>query len=476
MKFRQQDGGFDAEAFAECVRIMLTAQEILIDRGSYPTKEICKNSHNLRPLGLGYTNLGALIMSEGMAYDSDEARLLCGILTSLLQAAAALTSIELAETKGAFTGFGASHNMVMQNHIDAYRSLGYVQGFLMDYVAQMWENVEKNMHKGFRNAQLTCLAPTGTISFMMGADTTGIEPELSLVKTKHLVGGGTLRIVNQSVTMALDALGYTKESIPQIIEYLEKEGKMPDYITGHVFDTALGDNAIPWQGHVKMMAAAQPFISGAISKTVNLPESATAEDIKEVYFAAWRSGLKSIAIYRDNSKAHQPMSTLKNEPTGITQTRERLPDTRDSVTHKFSINGQEGYFTVGLYPDGRPGELFLSVSKEGSTIGGLMDCFGIAISIGLQYGVPLSEFVRKFEHTSFEPMGYTDNKDIRIAKSIIDYIFRWLSNRFLATSPRPIVSKTPTLDSPLCTNCGAMTVRAGSCTLCYACGTSGGCS
>lgn len=351
----------------------------------------------------------------------------------------------------------------------------------MDYVAQMWENVEKNMHKGFRNAQLTCLAPTGTISFMMGADTTGIEPELSLVKTKQLVGGGTLRIVNQSVTMALDALGYTKESIPQIIEYLEKEGKMPDYITGHVFDTALGDNAIPWQGHVKMMAAAQPFISGAISKTVNLPESATAEDIKEVYFSAWRAGLKSIAIYRDNSKAHQPLNATKKTPplvVGITQTRERLPDTRDSVTHKFSLSGHEGYFTVGLYPDGRPGELFLSVSKEGSTIGGLMDCFGIAISIGLQYGVPLAEFVRKFEHTSFEPMGYTDNPDIRIAKSIIDYIFRWLSNRFLAstTATKAVGVKQPTLDAPLCTNCGAMTVRAGSCTLCYECGTSGGCS
>ncbi len=450
MKFRLPDGTFDFERFQSACRIFFIAQEILVDHASYPTERIAVHSHQYRPLGLGYSNLGSLLMAGGLAYDSDAARGVCGAVTALLHGAANRASAELAEAVGPFDGFAANREPmlnVMQMHRDAVEQIDDAcPPYLKQAARALWSDVvAAGQEHGFRNAQATVLAPTGTISFMMDCDTTGIEPDIALVKYKQLAGGGMLKIVNRTVPLALRTLGYGDEGIDALKSYIDEHdtiegasGLRQEHLP--VFDCAFqprkGTRSIPWDAHVKMMAAAQPFLSGAISKTVNMPRETTPEEVAEAYLEGWRLGLKALAIYRDGSKESQPLSTSTEgdkaaEKALAAPRRERLPDTRQSVTHKFSVSGHEGYITVGLFEDGRPGELFITMAKEGSTIGGLMDSFGTAVSMSLQYGVPLEVYVKKFSHTRFEPMGYTNNPDIRIAKSIVDYIFRWLGLTFL---------------------------------------------
>ena len=450
MKFRRDDGTFDVERFQSACRIFFIAQEILVDHASYPTKRIAENSHRFRPLGLGYSNLGSLIMSSGLAYDSPAALGLCGAMTALLHGAGNLTSVELAAAVGPFDGYADNREpmlAVMDMHRDAVETIDPAcPTYLKDASRAVWDEVLANGRLyGFRNAQATVLAPTGTISFLMDCDTTGIEPDIALVKYKQLAGGGMLKIVNNTVPAALQTLGYDLPEIESILAYINREDTIEgaaDLRAEHlpVFDCAFqprnGTRSIAWKAHVRMMAAAQPFLSGAISKTVNMPRDTTPADVAEAYLEGWRLGLKALAIYRDGSKESQPLSTSTEgdkaaEKQKAAPRRERLPDTRHSVTHKFSVAGHEGYITVGLYDDGRPGELFITMAKEGSTIGGLMDSFGTAVSMSLQYGVPLEVYVNKFSHTRFEPMGHTKNPDIRIAKSIVDYIFRWLGITFL---------------------------------------------
>ena len=452
MKFRQPDGTFDAHRFQTACRVFFIAQEILVDHASYPTDMIAENSHQFRPLGLGYSNLGSLIMSAGLAYDSPGATGLCGAVTALLHGAANLASAELAEAVGPFEGYADNREpmlRVMQMHRDAVESIDEDgPKCLKDAARQLWDRVLiAGRQHGFRNAQATVLAPTGTISFMMDCDTTGIEPDIALVKYKQLAGGGMLKIVNKTVPQALRSLGYDQATSEAIVHYIDQHDTIegsPDLRDEHlsVFDCAFkpanGARSIPWKAHVRMMAAAQPFLSGAISKTVNMPSDTSTEEIAEAYRWGWQMGLKALAIYRDGSKQSQPLSTrgegdkaAKEKEIVYRPRRERLPDTRHSITHKFNVGGHEGYINVGLYPDGRPGELFITMAKEGSTIGGLMDCFGTAISMSLQYGVPLEVLVNKFSHTRFDPMGHTTNPDIRIAKSVVDYIFRWMGMNFL---------------------------------------------
>jgi ribonucleoside-diphosphate reductase alpha chain len=450
MKFRLEDGTFDVERFLAACRIFFIAQEILVDHASYPTKRIAENSHLFRPLGLGYSNLGSLMMTSGIAYDSEAALGLCGAVTALLHGAANRTSAELAGAVGPFEKYDENREpmlRVMQMHRDAVESIDDAcPEYLKEAARDLWDEVLASGRRlGFRNAQATVLAPTGTISFLMDCDTTGIEPDIALVKYKQLAGGGMLKIINQTVPLALRTLGYDEPQINSIVAYIDKHDTIegsPDLDDEHlpVFDCAFqprgGKRSIHWHAHVKMMAAAQPFLSGAISKTVNMPRDTTPADIADAYLEGWRLGLKALAVYRDGSKESQPLSTsTEGDKAAAKQLaaprRERLPDTRDSKTHKFNVAGHEGYITVGLYPDGRPGELFITMAKEGSTIGGLMDCFGTAVSMSLQYGVPLEVYVSKFSHTRFEPMGHTKNPDIRIAKSIVDYIFRWLGMTFL---------------------------------------------
>ncbi len=450
MKFRRDDGLFDVERFQNACRMFFIAQEILVDHASYPTKRIAEKSHRYRPLGLGYSNLGSWIMSSGAAYDSDSARGLCGAMTALLHGAANLTSVELAAAVGPFDGYEANRDPmlnVMQMHRDAVEQIDpSCPEYLSNAARRVWDDVlVSGREYGFRNAQATVLAPTGTISFLMDCDTTGIEPDIALVKYKQLAGGGMLKIVNNTVPAALKTLGYDQPRIESILAYIEKNDTIeggPDIKDEHlsVFDCAFtprnGTRSIAWRAHVTMMAAAQPFLSGAISKTVNMPRETTPADIADAYLEGWRLGLKAIAIYRDGSKESQPLNTSSEADKAAAKVisaprRERLPDTRDSKTHKFNVAGHEGYLTVGLYEDGRPGELFITMAKEGSTVGGLMDCFGTAVSMSWQYGVPLEVYVNKFAHTRFEPMGHTKNPEIRIAKSIVDYIFRWLGIMFL---------------------------------------------
>jgi ribonucleoside-diphosphate reductase alpha chain len=556
IKFRNDDGTFDAERFTAACRIFFVAQEILVDRASYPTNEIAKNSHAFRPLGLGYSNLGSLLMSSGIPYDSPEAYGLCGAITSLLHGAANLTSSELAEAVGPFDGYAENRDpflRVMEMHQNAVEEIDESAPKALKEAAQkLWDTVLASGRKhGFRNAQATVLAPTGTISFMMDCDTTGIEPDIALVKYKQLAGGGMLKIVNRTVPRGLSALGYNAAQIDAIVQYIDKEDTIegaPGLKDEHLcifdcaFQAAKGVRSISWRSHIRMMAAAQPFLSGAISKTVNMPAETTPDDIAEAYTWGWKLGLKAIAIYRDGSKQSQPLSTnpesSKAEAAEVKPRprRERLPDTRQSITHKFSVGGHEGYINVGLYPDGRPGELFITMAKEGSTIGGLMDSFGTAISLSMQYGVPLEVLVNKFSHTRFEPMGHTTNPDVRIAKSVVDYIFRWLGVQFMpgyreasnglpvkeesvsesaeptivksastiavpsngngkatasvdadlleragAAMAAPVGSRTEQFarfqsDAPSCDNCGAITVRNGNCYLCHNCGNSMGCS
>ncbi len=450
MKFRRPDGSFDVERFTTACRIFLVAQEILVDHASYPTQRITRNSHLYRPLGLGYSNLGSLLMADGLAYDSDAGRGLCGALTAILHGVANRTSAELAAAVGPFEGYAANREpmlRVMQMHRDAVEHIDPAcPRYLHDAAREIWEEVMAGGRKyGYRNAQATVLAPTGTISFLMDCDTTGIEPDIALVKYKQLAGGGMLKIVNQTVPLALRTLGYDESMVEAILAFVDKNDTIegsPGLKNEHlsVFDCAfkprLGERSIAWEAHIKMMAAAQPFLSGAISKTVNMPRESTPSDIAKAYQEGWRMGLKALAIYRDGSKESQPLNTSSEADKAAAKVtaaprRERLPDTRRSVTHKFSVGGHEGYITVGLYDDGRPGELFITMAKEGSTIGGLMDAFGTAVSMSLQYGVPLEVYVKKFSHTRFEPWGYTKNPDIPVAKSLVDYLFRWMGTEFI---------------------------------------------
>jgi ribonucleoside-diphosphate reductase alpha chain len=592
MKFVTLHGEFDVEAFRHAVEVMITAQEIIVDNASYPTEKIAVNSHDFRPLGLGYANLGALLMANGLPYDSEAGRDFSAALTALMHGEAYLQSSRLAAELGPCAGYPLNRDPFLGVITMHRQALGKINPH--NVPEGLWESAKKTwddclasgMKYGYRNAQVTVLAPTGTIGFMMDCDTTGIEPDLALVKYKKLVGGGLIKIVNNVVPTALLKLGYTHEQAADIVGYIDQHGTIegapalkPEHLP--VFDCSLkpanGKRSIHYMGHVRMMAAVQPFLSGAISKTVNMPEEATAEDIADVYLEGWRLGLKSIAIYRDGSKRVQPLNTSDAKPkeqesgfgpspaeglrpAGGSQDsgsasptptlqqssidnrqssipgppppasaaapppreayRRKLPDERDAVTHKFSVGAHEGYLTVGLYENGQPGEIFITMAKEGSTVSGLMDSFATAVSLALQYGVPLKVLCDKFSHTRFEPSGWTQHPEIRYAKSVMDYIFRWLAWKFLprdaqpredaslqslngkeaekatelasqftqatATGPQVAFDFVPTQsglagvaesdDAPSCADCGAIMVRNGACYKCLNCGSTSGCS
>ena len=472
MKFAREDGGFEIEKFQHAVDVVFAAQEMLVGEASYPTPAIEKNSHAFRPIGLGYANLGALLMFNGLPYDSEEGRHYAAAVTSLMHGQAYLTSAKIAAEMGPFGAYPPNRDVFLEV-ISMHRDAAYaveksgVPKDLHEAQLAVWDlTLESGRQHGFRNAQSTVLAPTGTIGFMMDCDTTGVEPDLALVKYKKLVGGGTIKIVNQTVPHALTRLGYSDAEMHAIVSFIDEKGTIegsPGLKSQHlpVFDCAFkalgGTRSIAPMGHVRMMSAVQPFLSGAISKTVNMPNDATVEEIADVYMQGWKLGLKAIAIYRDGCKRTQPLNTAasKNDdavkghrglrasaagtgtpaaapvaPDG-TPRRHKLPDERRAITHKFSVGGHEGYITVGLYEDGTPGEIFLTMAKEGSTISGLMDSFATAISLTLQYGVPLEALVEKFSHMRFEPSGYTKNPEIPIAKSLVDYLFRWLASKFL---------------------------------------------
>ncbi|MBN1845490.1 MAG: vitamin B12-dependent ribonucleotide reductase [Sedimentisphaerales bacterium] len=476
MKFRRPDGTFDVESFRRAVRILIIAQELLVDHGSYPTARIAENSHRFRALGLGYANLGSLIMSLGLPYDSRQGRALAAAITAIMTGTAYGVSAELSGHLGPFEGF-AENRAAMLKVIDMHRQAvaqidaAHCPEYLLRAAQAAWTQARRRGEDcGYRNAQVTVLAPTGTIGFMMDCDTTGIEPDIALVKYKLLAGGGMLKIVNNTVRQGLERLGYSPEAIRRILETIERDDTIetaedihPEHLP--VFDCAFkpaqGRRAIGYQAHIQMMAAVQPFITGAISKTVNMPHDSTRQQIAEAYMTGWRLGLKALAIYRDGSKRSQPLSTKKAAPrsqkpakTESTDPLERRPQrirldpTRHSITHKFDVAGHEGYLTVGLYKDGQPGELFITMAKEGSTVGGLMDAFGTCISMALQYGVPLSTLVEKFSHSRFEPAGMTGNLDIPFAKSIIDYIARWLGMTFLPGYREMFAPKRPAKSSP----------------------------
>jgi ribonucleoside-diphosphate reductase alpha chain len=490
MKFKREDGKFDIGRFQAAVRLFITAQEIIVDNASYPTKEIAENSHIFRTLGLGYANLGSLIMSYGLPYDSDEGRALAGAVTAIMTGHAYEQSAEMAAVMGPFQGYRDARcahvpkppgkdNVesmlgVIQLHRDAVEGIHPSSDFayLKDHARECWDRaLTRGRQAGYRNAQVTVLAPTGTIAFLMDCDTTGVEPDIALVKYKLLAGGGMLKMINRGVQDALRRLGYAAQEISAIAAHIEKFDTIEDVQeggatvrsglkAGHlpVFDCAFkayrGQRSISYMAHLKMMGATQPFISGAISKTVNLPHECSVGDIKDAYVQAWKMGLKCVAIYRDGSKRSQPLNTKKTNESGENKIvdsrvreletelaklkaqtgqplRRRLPDTRTAITHKFDVAGHEGYLTVGLFEDGQPGELFITMAKEGSTIGGLMDCVGTLTSLALQYGVPLEALMRKFAHQRFEPSGFTKNPEIRNASSIIDYVFRWLALQFI---------------------------------------------
>src|SRR5690606_673341 len=455
MHFRNVDGGFDVEKFKHAVDVVLLAQEIIVGNSRYPTEKITRNSHAFRPLGLGYANLGALLMASGLAYDSDEGRNYAGAITSLMCGQAYATSARIAEKMGAFEGY-AENAQPMLGVIRKHRKAAYqvpaagVGAELMAAQKAVWdEALQRGEAVGYRNSQVTVLAPTGTIGFMMDCDTTGIEPDIALIKYKKLVGGGMLKIVNKTVGYALERLGYDAQQREEIIQYLDANDTIegaPHLADAHlpIFDCAFkpanGTRSIHWMGHIKMMAATQPFLSGAISKTVNMPSDATVEDIEQAYMESWRMGLKAVAIYRDGCKRTQPLNTSSDaqkaaaktvEPEAANAVRRRLPDERRSITHKFSIGGHEGYMTVGMYEDGSPGELFVVMAKEGSVVSGLMDGFATSVSLPLPSCAPLQVPADKFTHPRSAPTGFTGTPDIPIAKSITDYIFRWLSLKFL---------------------------------------------
>src|SRR5262249_9333385 len=464
MKFVREDGEFDVVGYKAAIRTLITSQEIIVDNASYPTPAIEKNSHAYRPLGLGYANLGALLMSRGLPYDSDAGRDYAAALTALMTGEAYAQSSRVARDQGGpFAGYEKNREpflRVMRKHRDAMRDVNArnVPSDLYGAARASWDDaVELGEQFGYRNAQATVLAPTGTIGFMMDCDTTGVEPDIALVKYKKLVGGGLMKIVNQTVPMALRRLGYAPPQIDQIIDYIDqretiegapglKEAHLP--VFDCAFKAANGRRSIHYMGHIKMMGATQPFISGAISKTVNVPKEATVDEITQAYIQSWKLGAKAISIYRDGSKRTQPLNTSRDKDSdaarGLSRTaaeaadaprtpvRRKLPDERKAITHKFDIQGHEGYITVGLFEDGQPGEIFLVMAKEGSTISGFADAFAQAISYALQYGVPLQALVDKFSHVRFEPSGMTRNPEIRFAKSIVDYIFRWLATKFLS--------------------------------------------
>jgi ribonucleoside-diphosphate reductase alpha chain len=568
MKFLTADGRFDVESFKHAVDVLITAQEILVDNASYPTDRIARTSHDFRPLGLGYSNLGALLTANGLPYDSDAGRDYAAAVTALMHGEAYLQSSHIAAETGPCPGYAVNRDSFLEVISMHRNALGGVNS--RNVPEAMWATTRKiwddclasGMKHGYRNAQVTVLAPTGTIGFMMDCDTLGVEPDLALVKYKKLVGGGLIKIVNSIVPRALLKLGYSEQQASEIVASIDQYGTIegaphikPEHLP--VFDCSLkpkhGKRAIHWMGHVRMMAAVQPFISGAISKTVNMPGESTVEDVEKAYLEAGRLGLKSIAIYRDASKRTQPLNTsdAKNpeaaslpvqadqrpeaEPAGKTgfgetgaqpkTTRHKLADERRAITHKFSVGGHEGYLTVGQYENGQPGEIFITMAKEGSTVSGLMDSFATAISLALQYGVPLKVLCDKFSHTRFEPSGWTPNPEIRFAKSVMDYIFRWLAFKFLprdaqprentsveppngvettkaaematqfsqATRPAPgeisdlrsqmsevvqpqLAGVEHDDDAPACPDCGAIMVRSGACYRCMNCGSTSGCS
>jgi ribonucleoside-diphosphate reductase alpha chain len=536
MKFRREDGEFDVEGFEHAVDTVFLAQEIAVGYSSYPTPEIERNAKAYRQLGLGYANLGALLMSRGLPYDSDEGRAYAAAITALMTGRAYRKSAEIASRMGAFAGHApnkAPMLNVMMMHRASVANIEHSDSVPKDMLAacrKAWDDViDIGEVHGYRNAQSTVLAPTGTISFMMDCDTTGVEPDFSLVKSKKLVGGGEITIVNKTVPMALEKLGYAPDEIKEVEAFIDERNTIvgaPYVKSEHypVFDCAIGDRAIHYTGHVKMMGAVQPFISGAISKTVNLPESATADEISQLLVESWKLGVKAIAIYRDNCKVAQPLSgkgggaTLveapATPPVPLTQ-RRRLPDDRVEVGRKFKVGDYEGYIHVGLYEDGTPGDIFVDIAKEGTTLAGLMNSFMISVSLGLQYGVPLEVYVSKFAHMRFEPSGMTNDADIRIAKSIVDYVFRWMGKKFLSTeqaeeigiltpevkarlaqsyaaleggavdeSAAPAEAAPPGQtalfnnweDAVECAKCGGRMVRTGSCYTCRDCGTNTGCS
>ncbi len=555
MKFLGPDGKFDVESFRHAVDILITAQEILVDNASYPTEKIALNSHDFRPLGLGYANLGALLMANGLPYDSDAGRDCAAAITAVMHGEAYLQSSRIAAeqepcpgfpvNRDSFLGVISMHRQALQ-HINAHN----VPENLWEAAKKTWDEcLASGMKYGYRNAQVTVLAPTGTIGFMMDCDTTGIEPDLALVKYKKLVGGGLIKIVNNVVPTSLLRLGYSEQEASEIVNYIDQQGTIegaphvkPEHLP--VFDCSLkpanGKRSIHYVGHIRMMAAVQPFLSGAISKTVNMREEATPEDIANVYTEGWRLGLKAIAIYRDGSKRSQPLNTSDAKPKKESEARSqkpedsrdatrdvpprpfrrKLPDERMGFTHKFAVGQHEGYLTVGLYDNGQPGEIFITMAKEGSTVSGLMDSFATAVSLALQYGVPLKVLCDKFSHTRFEPSGWTHHPEIRYAKSVMDYIFRWLAWKFLPRDAQPSEDASvqslngteaekaselasrftratgetpqagfafsmsqaglsgvhPSDDAPSCADCGAIMVRNGACYKCLNCGSTSGCS
>src|SRR3954471_13169466 len=561
MRFYNENTGFDVEAYRAALRVVITAQEIVVDYASYPTASIETNSHAFRPLGIGYANLGALLMARGLPYDSDEGRDFAAAVTSILSGESYAQSARIAEKIGPFAGYAVNEEPFLRV-IDKHRRSAYrintrpLPADLADAAAKVWDEAYSlGQQHGYRNAQISVLAPTGTIAFMMDCDTTGVEPDIALVKYKKLVGGGMLKIVNNTVPTALKRLGYDAKQVNEVVQYIDENDTIegaPHLLEQHlpVFDCAFkpanGTRSIHYLGHLKMMGAVQPYISGAISKTINMPSTATIEEIELAYYEAWKLGLKAVAVYRDGCKRSQPLSTAKDK-TGLEQlgvapaaVRRKLPDERESITHKFSIGGHEGYITVGKYEDGAPGEIFITMAKEGSTISGLMDSFATMTSLALQHGVPLQLLVDKFTHTRFEPSGFTKNPEIPMAKSIMDYIFKWLATKFLDREsqahagvilrddppPVPIAQPKPAAnvttpaasdvsfiekvavavnaqqpigfiaaprdadgpntkgggtfryqqDAPSCSDCGSIMVRNGACYKCLNCGSTSGCS
>ena len=561
LKFLNPDGSFDSEKFTKASELIITAMDISICFADFPTEKIGETTRAYRQLGIGYANLGALLMAIGLPYDSTEGQALAAAITSLMSAASYRRSAELAGVVGPYDGYlhnKPGHDRIMRKHEAAnanLRSVSEVDRSVLEHATRQWAlNTQIGSSNGWRNSQASLLAPTGTIGFMMDCDTTGIEPDFSLVKYKKLSTGGSMQIVNQTIPFALHRLGYSQETIEAIIDHISTNGHVvdaPGLKTEHyaIFDTAVGIRAIEPMGHVRMMAAVQPFLSGAISKTVNMPETATIEEVKEIYFQGWKYGLKALAIYRDNCKVGQPLSDAKAKveekaapaeanPVQLSHpVRKRLPKSRPSSTTSFTVGGAEGYMTAGTYPDGVLGEVFLKLGKQGSTLAGVMDAFSIAVSIGLQYGVPLETYVQKFTNVSFEPAGLTDDKDIRMAKSLMDYIFRRLAIDYLPTETRqalgintasertatldagsyPAIAESPVeaaavvetpvvielkveevhteparqvhssaelfdmlqgteSDAPLCFSCGIKMRPSGSCHVCEGCGSTSGCS
>jgi ribonucleoside-diphosphate reductase alpha chain len=528
MKFRREDGELDVDAFSHACDTVFLAQEILVGYSSYPTPEIDRNAKAYRQLGLGYANLGALLMARGLPYDSDEGRAYAAAITALMTGRGYRKSAEIAGRMGPFAGYrpnAAAMIGVIAKHRAAVGNIQHpesVPADLLGSARQAWDDaLDLGEVHGFRNAQATVLAPTGTISFMMDCDTTGVEPDFSLVKSKKLVGGGEITIVNKTVPLGLEKLGYSPDEVDEVVAFIDERNTVvgaPYVKTEHypVFDCAIGDRAIHYRGHVRMMGAVQPFISGAISKTVNLPETATVDDVSELLVESWQLGVKAIAIYRDNCKVAQPLSGSKDKPAAATppvhlQTRKRLPDDRREIGRKFRVGEYEGYIHVGLYDDGTPGDIFVDIAKDGTTMAGLMNSLMIAVSMGLQYGVPPEVYVSKLSHLRFEPSGLTNDADIRNAKSIVDYIFRWFGKKFLtpeqqeevgiltpevkarlaasyttsvedleADLPEPAPKGQTALfnaheDAIECSRCGGRMVRAGTCYTCRDCGTSTGC-